>query len=113
MSQDLGSPSAASDGHAIVIPIIQREDYQIAYERVGGITLAHSQVRKWTAQIARRYVADLDMAQGLLGEPLYVIDNPESPLLPKFLRWLKFRPCGTVRDLQGRDVMIYERSPNG
>ena len=110
MSLETGPTSPV---HSLVVPVVQRDDYQIAYERVQGMTLAHSQVRRWSAAIARRYLADLNAAQALLGEPLYAIQQVGNPTQDKFLRRLGATPCGTVRDHLGRDVLIYERPYHG
>lgn len=97
--------------HSLVVPVIIRPDYSVGYEHAEGMTFAHSTVHRWSPRIAREYRRDVDTLQGLLGLPLYVIENAAAPLLPKFLALLGFKPCGTALDHRGLEVALYERLP--
>lgn len=99
--------------HSLIVPVVVRPDYQIGYEHADGVTFAHCTVTRWTHEVRKSLRDDFETALGLHGGPLYAVLDPARPRLPKFLRSFGFTPCGTVRDLTGRIVPIYERSLDG
>ena len=107
-------PGPTSDGlHEIVVPVVVRDAYRISYERALGMTFVHVQVRKWDAETARRFRADIAAAHALLGEPVYALGEPDAPLQTKFLQRHGFVPCGTARNGRGDTVPVFVRSPDG
>jgi len=99
--------------HRLIVDVIIRDDYRVGFEQVGEDTFVHVNVQRWNSRIARQFREDIDDAHRLLGKPVYVLDNPDAPLLPKFLARHGFRPCGRARDASGRVVGVFERSLNG
>jgi hypothetical protein len=99
--------------HRLLVDVINRPEYVVRYEQVDDITFTHAVVHQWSPRIARQFRDDIDAAQKLLGQPVYVLRTPEVSNQPKFLAMHGFRPCGHVRDAQGRVVEIYERSLDG
>lgn len=92
------------------VPVVVRPDYTISYERGPECLFVHVDVRRWTANVARRFKADAEAAQGLLGEPVYALEEPSAPLQPKFLALTGFIPCGTViESSSGKPLTIYCR----
>lgn len=96
------------------IPVVSRADYTISYERGPECIFVHVDVRRWTAAIARRFQSDVRAAQGLLGEPVYALEEPSAPLQQKFLNLSGFVPCGTVTESSsGEPLTIHCRPCTG
>ena len=102
--QELGSLSPDK------IPVVNRSAYTISYERGPECIFVHVDVRRWTAPVARQFQADVRAAQGLLGEPVYALEEPSARLQPKFLRMAGFVTCGSVTESSsGEPLTIYCR----
>jgi len=102
------------------VPVACRDAYTISYERGSECIFVHVDVRVWTAKVCRQFQSDCETLQGLLGEPVYALEELSAPLQPKFLRQAGFIPCGTVtesssgepltihcRPLAGKPVLLF------
>lgn len=98
---------------SLLVPVVHRDAYTIAYEYTSGGLFGHVEMRKWNHKIARRARQDIDTAASLVEMPLYALENPDDPRQPKFLKFCGFRPAGTAQASDGRTVTLYERSTNG
>jgi hypothetical protein len=58
------------------IPIVLREHYIIYIEWFNNLVFIHTDVFKWTAEVKKNYIRDLNLLQSLLNLPLYgLVDN--------------------------------------
>lgn len=92
-----------------VMDVIIRDAYRVGYTQQEHTHYVHVVVRKWTAAIARKFKQDIDVAQELLGKPVYALEEPTNPSLPKFLKLHGFHFHSRTIDVQGRDVAVFER----
>jgi len=99
--------------HRLLVDVIVRPEYIVRYEQADDVTFVHVSVHQWDARVARQFHDDIEIAHKMLGRPVYALDNPGHPNLPKFLRMHGFHPCGHVTDAHGRVVAIYEKSLDG
>lgn len=93
------------------IPVVNRPDYTISYERGPECIFVHVDVRRWAAPVARQFQADVKCAQGLLGEPVYALEEPSAPLQPKFLKLSGFVPCGTAAESSSGEPLTIHCRP--
>lgn len=111
--QRLLTRARALQSRSQLVDVIVRPDYAVRYEQHDDITFIHVSVHRWNSRIAREFGADIETAHKLLGRPVYALRRPEVRNQPKFLAMHGFKPCGHVRDAQGRVVEIYERTLDG
>jgi len=96
------------------VPVIDREDYTVSYERADEVIFAHVQVRRWTHKVRTRFLKDIDAAQELLGEPVYGLEELSSPRQVKFMISMGFIRCGRVYEASsGALISIFCRPVPG
>lgn len=116
MTEPLNSGPTSIDASGLapgVVPVVQREDYRIALERVCGATFGHVAVRvPWTRGVAARVLRDVDSVMGLHGGPIFAMahetDQKSLRKHAKFCRSIGFQfhkmvPCA---DGEARPVYI-------
>lgn len=84
-------------------PVVNRQDYIIYLELFANLYWLHTDVFKWSAEIKKHYVRDLNQLQLLLDSPLYgMVDNNK---LGKFGTTIGFN---YLQDLVGKDGNTYQ-----
>ena len=84
-------------------PVVNRQEYIMYLELFSNLYWLHTDVFKWSAEIKKHYIKDLNQLQSLLNAPLYgLVDNDK---LGKFGETLGFR---YIRDLLGNDGHMYK-----
>lgn len=84
-------------------PVVNRQDYIIYLELFSNLYWLHTDVFKWSAEIKKHYVRDLNQLQLLLDSPLYgMVDNNK---LGKFGTIIGFN---YLQDLVGKDGNTYQ-----
>lgn len=90
------------------LPVVNRNEYTIYLEFYNNMYWLHTDVFKWTAEVKKDYVRELNQLQILLNAPLYgIVDNPK---LGKFGRSLGFAFVNNVVGNDNRVYQIYVRS---
>ena len=90
------------------IPIVLSEHYIIYIEWFNNLVFIHTDVFKWTAEIKKHYIRDLNQLQSLLNLPMYgLVDNDK---LGKFGESIGFKFVKTVIGDDGNTYQIYSRS---
>jgi hypothetical protein len=90
------------------IPIVLRDNYTIYIEWFNNLVFIHTDVFKWTAEVKKNYIRDLNLLQSLLNLPLYgLVDNDK---LGKFGESIGFKFVKTVIGDDGNTYQIYLRS---
>lgn len=93
----------------IKVPVVARPEYTMYLEHWEGIHWFHTDVHKWTPNVVRDYVYQLDLLQWLVNDHLYaVVDN--DPKLAKFGGKIGFEYLETRQAKDGHEVDIYFRS---
>jgi len=90
------------------IPIVLRDNYTIYIEWFNNLVFIHTDVFKWTVEVKKNYIRDLNLLQSLLNLPLYgLVDNDK---LGKFGESIGFKFVKTVIGDDGNTYQIYLRS---
>ncbi len=90
------------------IPIVLQEHYIIYIEWFNNLVFIHTDVFKWTAEIKKHYIRDLNQLQSLLNLPIYgLVDNDK---LGKFGESIGFKFGDYAVGKDGNTYKIYYRS---
>jgi hypothetical protein len=85
------------------IPIVQTNEFILYLEYFNEMYWLHTDVYKWSAEVKKNYVRELNQLQSLLNAPLYgLVDNDK---LGKFAVTIGFI---YVKDLKGNDGNVYK-----
>jgi asparagine N-glycosylation enzyme membrane subunit Stt3 len=91
-------------------PIVNRPEYIIYLEYFSNIYWLHTDVFKWSSEVKKKYLKELDTLQSLLNTDLYSLIEEENTKLSKYAKVIGFK---YLRDLHGNDgnsYKIYTRS---
>jgi hypothetical protein len=94
----------------IKVPVVNKRDYTMYLELYEGMLWFHTDVHKWTLEVKKQYLQDLDVLQSLVNVPLAALVAVEDIKLAKFGKstgWVKFNSL-TANDKKRYDV--YTRS---
>lgn len=86
-------------------PVVNRDNYIIYLEVFNDMYWLHTDVFKWTSEIKKDYLKDLNTLQGLIDSPLYGAVEQENTKLGKFGESIGFY---YLKDLHGNDGNIYK-----
>lgn len=77
----------------IKVPVVNRKDYTMYLELYDGILWFHTDVRRWTPEVKKEYIKDLDTLQDLVNIPIAALVDVNNVKLAKFgksVGWYKF-----------------------
>lgn len=87
------------------IPVVNRSEYTIYLEYFNDIYWLHTDVYKWSGQVKKVYLKELNQLQKLLEYNLYSLIEIENTKLSKFAEVIGFK---YLRDLIGNDGNLYK-----
>lgn len=87
------------------IPIVNRPEYIIYLEYFNNLYFIHTDVFRWSGELKKKYLEDLDQLQELLGAPLYGLVEDWNIKLSKFGGTVGFT---YVKDIIGNDNNTYK-----
>jgi hypothetical protein len=89
-------------------PVVNRQDYTMYLENFAGMLWFHTDVHRWTKEVKKQFIIDLDTLQTLVSIPLVaVIDNTK---LGKFARSIGFKYEQPLIGTNNEIYEIYSRS---
>ena len=74
-----------------------------------GMLWFHTDIHKWTPEVKKQYLKDLDLLQHLVGNPLVALVEEENTKLAKFgksIRWIKINQL----NINDKKYDVYTRS---
>jgi hypothetical protein len=75
------------------VPIVNRLDYTMYLEFYADMLWFHTDVRRWTPEVKKQYLEDLDLLQYLVAIPIVALVVKDNVKLAKFgavTGWNKF-----------------------
>lgn len=87
------------------LAVVNRLEYTIYLEYFDDVYFLHTDVVKWSPDIKRKYLVDLDLVQELLGTELYGLVESTNKKLSKFGKTIGFT---YVKNITGNDSKVYE-----
>ncbi len=94
--------------HHIIVPVIRRADYDVAFEQFDNMTLVHVRVRHWSHIVARKMLEEWNVIREMHGGPFFAM-NTDDPVQPKFLRLFGFNAVGTATEEGGKLRTLYRK----
>ena len=94
----------------VKVPVVIREHYTMLLELHDNFIWFHTDIRKWTAEIKAKYLADLNLLQHLVTIPLVAIVPIEDKKLAKFGKSIGFEFIQEFINQDKQMYHIYSRS---
>jgi RNAse (barnase) inhibitor barstar len=91
------------------VPVVNRRDYTMYLELYSNMLWFHTDIFKWTLEVKKEYLKDLDALQNLVTVPLVALVEETDKKLAKFgesTGWSKFNKL-TLNDTK---YDVYTRS---
>lgn len=93
----------------IKVPVVNRVEYTMYLELYEGMLWFHTDVRKWTLEVKKKYLKDLQALQYLVAIPLAALVEEDNIKLAKFGKstgWIKINQL----NLNDKKYDVYTRS---
>jgi hypothetical protein len=87
------------------IPVVNREHYTIYIEYFNEMYWIHTDVYKWSSEVKKEYLKDLNSFQSLVDSPLFGMVEDWNTKLGKFGETIGFT---YLKDLLGNDGNVYK-----
>ena len=92
----------------VKFPVVQRPEYVMYLEYAHDMFWLHTDVWKWTAEVKKDFVRNLDRLQDLLNVPIYgLVDNEK---LGKFGETIGFKFFSLLEGIDNNVYKVYSRS---
>lgn len=92
------------------IPVLERPEYTMYLETFKKYNWFHTDVRKWTADIKKQYLEDLNRLQLELSPFIVALVREDNHKLAKFGTTIGFEYETTIKGLDNMNHHIYSRS---
>ena len=93
----------------IKVPVVNRRDYTMYLELYSNMLWFHTDVFKWTPEVKKEYLKDLDILQNLVTVPLAAMLDKEDNKLVKFAETIGFKQVQPFVGQDNRMYLIYSR----
>ena len=87
------------------IPVVNREHYTIYIEYFNELYWIHTDVYKWSSEVKKEFLKDLNSFQSLVDSPLFGMVEDWNTKLGKFGETIGFT---YLKDLLGNDGNVYK-----
>lgn len=92
------------------IPVLERPEYTMYLETYKKYNWFHTDVHKWTAEIKKQYLQDLDKLQEELSDLIVALIREDNLKLAKFAESIGFVNETSILGLDNMKHYIYSRS---
>jgi hypothetical protein len=92
------------------VPVLERPEYTMYLETHQKYNWFHTDVRKWTPEIKKQYLEDLDRLQEELSPFIVALVREDNTKLAKFGSTIGFIYETTIKGLDNMNHHIYSRS---
>jgi hemoglobin-like flavoprotein len=93
----------------VKVPVVNRRDYTMYLELYSNMLWFHTDVFKWTPEVKKQYLKDLDVLQHLVTVPLAAMLDKEDNKLIKFAETIGFKHVQPFVGQDNRMYLIYSR----
>lgn len=98
---------------SVKTPVVNRPDYTMYLELFQDMLWFHTDVRKWSNEVKKNYIKDLDSLQELVGIPLIALVEEDNIKLSKFGKVTGWVVMNKLNLNNGKVGLVYTRSKNG
>lgn len=92
------------------VPILECPEYTMYLETHEKYNWFHTDVKKWTVKIKKKYIEDLNRLQEELSPFIVALIREDNTKLVKFARSINFKYETTIKGLDNMNHHIYSRS---
>jgi hypothetical protein len=92
------------------VPVLERPEYIMYLETHQKYNWFHTDVHKWTAEIKKQYIEDLQGLQLKLSPFIVALVREDNKKLEKFAKSIGFEYETTIKGLDNMKHHIYSRS---
>lgn len=95
------------EAYSVKTPVVQRQNYIMYLEFFADMHWFHTDVFKWTPEVKKKYLEDLNLLQYLVGTPLVALVEKDNRKLAKFgesTGWAYLQPYQLNN---GKEAYIY------
>ena len=93
--------------NSVKIPVVQRKDYVMYLEFFADMHWFHTDVFKWTSEVKKKYLEDLNLLQYLVGTPLVALVEKDNTKLAKFGETTGWQLLQPYQLNNGKEAYIY------
>jgi hypothetical protein len=92
------------------IPVVIRDNYVMYIEYYSNMLWFHTDVFKWTSEVKKKYLEELNLLQYLVSTPLVALIEEDNTKLAKFAKSIGFKMEQPLKLDNGQLGHIYSRS---
>ena len=89
------------------VPVCIREDYTMYLEFFDNVLWFHTDVRKWSAKVKRKFDEDFGLVKNLIGKPIYALIREDDIKLARFAKFIGLSEKCQIKLLDGSKAFIY------
>jgi len=89
------------------VPVCIRKDYIFYLEFFDGLLWFHTDVRKWTVEVKKRFDEDFGLLRNLVGKPIYALIREDDIKLARFAKNIGLSEKCQISLLDGSRAFIY------
>jgi hypothetical protein len=93
--------------NSVKTPVVQRKDYIMYLEFFADMHWFHTDVFKWTSEVKKKYLEDLNLLQYLVGTPLVALVEKDNTKLAKFGETTGWQLLQPYQLNNGKEAYIY------
>ena len=98
---------------SVKTPVVNKQNYTMYLEFFQDMLWFHTDVHKWSQEVKKDYLKDLDALQDLVGIPLVALVEEENIKLSKFGEVTGWKVMNKLNLNNGKVGLVYTRSRNG
>ncbi len=95
------------EAYSVKTPVVQRKDYVMYLEFFADMHWFHTDVFKWTSEVKKKYLEDLNLLQYLVGTPLVALVEKDNTKLAKFGETTGWQLLQPYQLNNGKEAYIY------
>jgi hypothetical protein len=89
------------------IPVVIRDNYVMYIEYYSNMLWFHTDVFKWTSEVKKKYLEELNLLQYLVSTPLVALIEEDNTKLAKFAKSIGFKMEQPLKLNNGKLGYIY------
>jgi hypothetical protein len=89
------------------IPVVIRDNYVMYIEYYSNMLWFHTDVFKWTSEVKKKYLEELNLLQYLVSTPLVALIEEDNTKLAKFAKSIGFKMEQPLKLNNGQLGYIY------
>jgi hypothetical protein len=98
------------EANSVKTPVVNRKDYTLYLEHYSGMLWFHVDIRKWSSEVKKKYIEELNLLQYLVNVPLVALVEEDNKKLAKFGKVTGWKVVDQMYLNNGKVGYVYTRS---